>query len=194
MTDFLDSEGRVIHEHVAPDGTYVDSYVGRHINPGHGIECMWFIMDAAAERGDADTAARAAEAIKWCLDFGWDQDCGGIYYFMDKMARPHIELQWDMKLWWPHLEALIAVLLAYKITGDREFFDWFERIHDYAWSVFPDKEQGEWFGYANRRGEINNRCRGNRWKACFHLPRALWLVAELCKDLCTTEDAEGVIQ
>jgi len=28
---------------------------------------------------------------------------------------------------------------VYKLTGDKEFFDWFEKVHDYTWTRFPDK-------------------------------------------------------
>lgn len=192
LRDFIDADGRVIRENVTMDGKCDDSsYIGRHINPGHGIEAMWFIMEAAAERGDQETIAKAAEAIKWSLDFGWDKEYGGIYYFMDRLGKPHIELQWDMKLWWPQVETLIATLMAYRYTGDRLFYDWFEKIHDYTWAIFPDVEHGEWFGYANRQGEINIPCKGNRWKCCFHIPRALLMIAELCRDIQKSQEIPG---
>ncbi len=183
MTQFVDNERRVIHENISVDGKFVDSYDGRHINPGHGIEAMWFIMQAAKERGDEKIVKKTCEVTKWSLEFGWDKEYGGIYYFMDKYGKPHIELQWDMKLWWPHLETLVALILGYKLTGDIELYKWFEKVHDYTWSHFPDKEYGEWYGYLNRYGEVNNRCKGNRWKACFHLPRTLYLVSEIFKNL-----------
>ena len=182
MTQFLDSDHKVIHENVTIDGKYLeDIYEGRHINPGHGIEAMWFIMQSADKRGDKDTVKKACQAVKWCLDFGWDKEYGGIFYFMDKYNKPHIELQWDMKLWWPHLEALIATLLGYQLTGDSELYEWFEKVHNYTWSHFPDKEYGEWYGYLSRQGVVNNRCKGNKWKCCFHLPRALYLISKICR-------------
>ena len=120
---------------------------------------------------------------------GWEYtgdvniEYGGIYYFMDKYGKSHIELQWDMKLWWPHLEALIALLMGYQLTGDEELYKWFEKVHDYTWSHFPDKEHGEWYGYLNRQGQVNNRTKSNKWKCCFHLPRALYMISEMFKQL-----------
>jgi len=183
MTQFLDREHRVIHENITPEGGFVDSYDGRHINPGHGIESMWFIMDTAHRRGDRQLVEDACQVVKWCLEFGWDREYGGLYYFMDKFGKPHIELSWDMKLWWPHLEALVALVMGYKLTGDEELWRWFERVHEYAWSRFPDPEYGEWFGYLNRHGVVNNQCKGNRWKGCFHLPRALFLISGMLQEL-----------
>lgn len=181
MTQFLDSENRVVHENVTPDGKYVDStFEGRHINPGHGIETMWFIMTAAKERGDMETANKACKVVKWLLDFGWDREFGGIYYFMDKYGKPHPELCWDMKLEWVHVEALVATMMGYQLTGDKTLLNWFEKIHDYTWTHFPDKEYGEWYKYLNRQGQVNNRCKGNHWQNFFHLPRALFMISEMC--------------
>jgi hypothetical protein len=28
-----------------------------------------------------------------------------------------VQLEWPMKLWWPHCEALVAFAYAYKVTG-----------------------------------------------------------------------------
>ena len=182
MDRFIDPEQGVIHENIGADGHFHDDcYEGRHINPGHGIEAMWFIMEQAARRGDRALAERCCQAIKGNLKFGWDRDFGGIYYFMDKLGKPHIELQWDMKLWWVHLETLIACLMGWQLTGDPELLDWFRRVDDYTWARFPDPDYGEWFGYLNRQGRVNNACKGNRWKGCFHLPRALRIVAGLCE-------------
>ncbi len=192
MNRFLDPECRVVHENLTPEGRRRDDiYEGRHLIPGHGLEAMWFVMEAAAGAKDWSTVRRAAEGVKWCLEKGWDREYGGIYYFLDRLDRPHFELQWDMKLWWPHLEALVATLLGYRLTGDPELLDWFRKVHEYAWRVFPDPEYGEWFGYANRRGEVNNRCKGGRFKGCFHLPRALYLVTELCRELADTSAGTG---
>ena len=191
MTRFLDSEHRVIHENIKPEGGYLDSADGRHINPGHGIETMWFVMQAAGELGDGATVRKACEAARWCLEFGWDKEYDGIYYFMDKFGKPHFELQWDMKLWWPHLEALVALMLGYKMTRDEELFKWFEKVHEYTWARFPDPQYGEWFGYLNRAGQVNNLCKGNRWKGPFHLPRALFLVSEIIQDCLKSENDEN---
>jgi N-acylglucosamine 2-epimerase len=65
--------------------------------------------------------------------------------------------------------------MGYRLTGHDECLAWFERIHDYAWSHFPDREHGEWYGYLNRSGEVSLPLKGGKWKGCFHVPRALFL-------------------
>lgn len=174
MDVFLDAQRQIVFEHVAPDGAHVDCFEGRLINPGHGIEAMWFIMDVAQRTGDAALLSRAVDATLSILEFGWDPDYGGIYYFMDAEGHPPQQLEWDQKLWWVHAEALVALALAYRLTGRSDCRAWYERVHAYTWEHFPDPVYGEWFGYLNRRGEILLPLKGGKWKGCFHVPRALY--------------------
>jgi len=92
---------------------------------------------------------------------------------VDIEGRPALQLEWDMKLWWVHTEALYALLLAEKLTGDPKWRSWYERVHEYSFSRFADPEYGEWYGYLHRDGSVAIPAKGGRWKGCFHLPRAL---------------------
>lgn len=170
-----DRERGLVFEAVNPDGSHADCYEGRLISPGHGIEAMWFVMDEARRRGDKALAEAAVKATLSSLEAGWDSDYGGIFYFLDAMGKPLDRLDWDQKLWWVHLETLVALAMGYSITRDGKCLEWFERVHDYTWSHFPDPAHGEWFGYLNRRGEVLLPLKGGKWKGCFHVPRALYL-------------------
>jgi N-acylglucosamine 2-epimerase len=88
-----------------------------------------------------------------------------------------------MKLWWPHTEALYAFLLAYSITKDTKYAEWYERIHDWSFGHFEDKDYGEWFGYLHRDGTVSNTLKGSMWKGMFHLPRALLLNYKLLEKM-----------
>jgi N-acylglucosamine 2-epimerase len=173
MNVFLDPERRLIFENVHLDGSHADCFDGRLINPGHGIEAMWFIMDIAQRRGDRGLAERAVQAVLDILAFSWDEQHGGIFYFLDADGHPPQQLEWDQKLWWVHLEALVALVMGYTLTGQEECRRWYEKVHDYAWPRFSDPEYGEWYGYLNRRGEVLLPLKGGKWKGCFHVPRAL---------------------
>ncbi|MBN1136491.1 MAG: AGE family epimerase/isomerase [Anaerolineae bacterium] len=175
MGDFLDPERLLLYEHVAPDGAHVDCMDGRLINPGHGIEAMWFIMDIAHRRGDRALIERAVDVVLSTLAFSWDREYGGLYYFMDADGHPPQQLEWDQKLWWVHLESLVALAMGYALTGREACWTWYQKVHEYAWPRFADPEYGEWFGYLNRRGEPLLTLKGGKWKGCFHVPRALYL-------------------
>jgi N-acylglucosamine 2-epimerase len=175
MSDFLDHDRGLMYEYVAADGSHIDCFDGRLINPGHGIEAMWFMMDIADRRKDTQTIHQAVDVVLNILNFAWDKEYGGLYYFMDADGHPPQQLEWDQKLWWVHLETLVALAMGYRLTGRQACWDWYQTMHDYAWSHFADPEYGEWFGYLNRRGEVLLNLKGGKWKGCFHVPRAMYL-------------------
>ncbi len=176
MEKFWNPEFRVLFENVNTDGSFdLDSCDGRFINPGHGLESMWFVLQYAEKLNDRKLIAQAADIIKGLFEFGTDKEHGGIYYFMDVLGKPHIELQWDMKLWWPHNEATIASLFAYRLTGDEYFLERFKEVDEYSFAHFRDPEFPEWYAYLNRRGEPTHQLKGGKWKTFFHLPRALFI-------------------
>lgn len=45
-----------------------------------------------------------------------------------------IQLEWSMKLWWPHCEALIAFLMAYSQTKKPELLKRFSQVYEYTMS------------------------------------------------------------
>lgn len=174
MHSFYDEESGLTLENVLGDGTLSDSFEGRLLNPGHAIEAMWFIMDLGQKLDDQGLIEKAAARALKMLTYGWDNRFEGIFYFMDRKGYPTQQLEWDQKLWWVHIETLVALLKAYELTTVEIYWTWFERVHDYTWKHFPDAKHGEWFGYLNRKGEILLSLKGGKWKGCFHVPRGLW--------------------
>ncbi|MFZ5429676.1 MAG: AGE family epimerase/isomerase [Bacteroidota bacterium] len=173
MEVFYHQDSGLILENVRPDGSFSDSFEGRLLNPGHAIEAMWFIMDLSERLNRPELALKATDIMLRTLKYGWDEQYGGIFYFMDIKGYPPQQLEWDQKLWWVHIETLISLIKGYRLTGNPECLDWFEKVHNYTWSHFADPEYGEWFGYLNRRGEVLLPLKGGKWKGCFHVPRGL---------------------
>lgn len=175
--DFLKPEHQALMESVAPDGTIIDHLDGLTLNPGHAIECAWFIMHEGRLRGDRHLIAIGVQILDWMWARGWDAEHGGLLYFAHLHGWPVQEYWHDMKFWWPHNEALIATLLAWKLTGETRHAQMHAQVHDWSFTHFPDREQGEWFGYLHRDGSVAQPAKGNMFKGPFHLPRALWYCA-----------------
>ncbi len=173
IDSFYHEDKGVILETVNPDGSFQDSFEGRLVNPGHGLESMWFMMDIAERTNDTALIRKVVDISLKLLDYGWDKRYGGIFYFLDVKGAPPQQLEWDQKLWWVQQEAILAMLKGYLHTGDERCLGWFEKLHGYAWSHFPDKEYGEWFGYLNRQGDVLLPLKGGKWKGFFHVPRFL---------------------
>jgi N-acylglucosamine 2-epimerase len=180
---FVHEEKQALLESVWEDGSCHDSPEGRTVNPGHAIETAWFLLEEARTRGNTALRDRAVEILDWSLALGWDAEYGGLYSFVDVDGNPAHQVEWDMKYWWPHTEALYATLLAYAETSREDYWDWFERIADYSFRHFPDPQHGEWFGYLHRDGSVSLTVKGNDWKGPFHVPRALFLVWRLLGEL-----------
>jgi len=185
LNHFLKKEKHALLENVGPNGEYLDSPEGRCVNPGHSIEVSWFIMHEAIHRNDSSLVDDALKILEWSLELGWDKKYGGIVYFVDIEGKPPSQLEHDMKLWWPHTEALYALLLAYYLTNEERYADWYKKVHDFTFSHFPDREYGEWFGYLHYDNTLANRLKGSLWKGPFHIPRALlqgWKLLEKMKN------------
>jgi len=135
---------------------------------------MWFLMEIGQRSGNLDLIHKAVDVTIATIEFGWDDEHSGIFYFLDRFGHPPQQLEWDQKLWWVHLETLVAVSMGFALTGRREWWEWYQRIHKYTWERFPDPLYGEWFGYLNRHGEVFLPLKGGKWKGCFHLPRSLY--------------------
>jgi len=176
MEVFYQPKLGLVLENVNIDGSFADCFEGRLMNPGHTIEAMWFIMDLGIRLNDTSLIDKAVSIMLNTLEYGWDKEYGGIFYFLDIQGHPPQQLEWDQKLWWVHVEALVALAKGFQHTGDMRCKEWFEKVHAYTWSHFKDQQYGEWFGYLNRRGEVLLPLKGGKWKGCFHIPRSLYQV------------------
>jgi N-acylglucosamine 2-epimerase len=170
--DFMKPELEAVLEVVGEGGEHDDHFDGRTLNPGHALEAAWFLMEESRHRGgDRRLLELGTTIVDWMWRRGWDPEYGGILYYTDVKGLPVQEYWHDMKFWWPQTEAILATLMAYRMTGEPRYEEWHRQAHDWAYRHFPDPEHGEWFGYLHRDGRISSRLKGNLWKGPFHLPR-----------------------
>ena len=173
---FYKPEYKAMFENVnaADNSVILDSAACRVINPGHDIECAWFLLEEAVKRNDQDLIDFAKTVFDNAFALGWDQEFGGITYFKDVLGLPVEAYEHDMKLWWPQNEAVIASLMLYLHTGDEHYKQIFDKVRAYAFEKFSDPEQGEWFGYLRRDGvPTAPPCKGHTYKGPFHVMRML---------------------
>lgn len=178
----LDPDSGVFLETIHRDGRLMKELPeGRLFCPGHSIEVCWFLLDILERHPDPAMSRRVLEVLEASLRLGWDDDYGGLSYFVDVEGKPILALEAPMKLWWPHTEAIYALVYAWSLStsqksgGEGKWLRWLDLVHDYSYRVFADPKYGEWFGYADRRGRVTHTLKGNNYKGCFHVPRALWL-------------------
>ncbi len=172
-------------ETVGVNGEFMSDFTaGRIVNPGHDIECAWFLMEEANYRGDKETHEKAQEIFRFAFDGGWDKEYGGLLYFKDCLGNPPEAYEHDMKLWWPHNEIVIASLMAYRDTKDEYYLECFKKCFDYCIEYFSDRKYGEWYGYLRRDGKPTEpACKGSTFKGPFHLPRMLIMADTLIGEI-----------
>ncbi|NUN92458.1 MAG: AGE family epimerase/isomerase [Verrucomicrobiae bacterium] len=163
---------RLVLEHLGPDHIEVDSPAGRAVVPGHGIEMAWFVMHQAQRRKDRTLALRAAEIIRWLLEAGWDREYGGLFLAIDADGGDPWWKHAEMKAWWPHTEALYALLLAHDLTREPWCMEWYWRVHAWSWAHYPEPIHGEWRQRLDRQGRPSDAVIALPVKDPFHLPRA----------------------
>ncbi len=172
---FHNDEFGAMFESVTVDNKFLlDTATMRVINPGHDIECSWFLLEEGIKRNDKEIIAFAEKIFNEAFERGWDKEYGGITYFKDVLDYPVEAYEHDMKLWWPHNETVIASLMFYKYTGNEKYLEIFKKVEEYAFSHFSDREYGEWFGYLRRDGKPTEPpCKGHTYKGPFHVMRML---------------------
>jgi len=190
-----------IREFISTDNSLVDTMLGRHINPGHTFESMWFVLHHARRNNNAELIQKASETVRATFEFGWDDEFGGFPLFLDQDGgKPRgnvppeltdhtmiskLHNDWDSKLWWVHGEALYALLLCYELTNDERFLDGYRRTHDYTFSTFPnpDKNTGEWIQIRSRDGRPMDKVVALPVKDPFHVPRNMMLILKCLAEI-----------
>ena len=193
-SDILDNftdEDNVIHEIITRNNEFFPDLLGQQANPGHTIEDMWFMIDAADILGKPEMVEKAAAIAKKALEIGWDEEFGGIlHYASPKGGRPVGDpgatadepmCKQLSKLWWIHSEALYTTLLCAFRTGDNAFIAWHDKVFDYTFSVFPnpDPEVREWIQILTRDGKPQDKVVALPVKDPYHITRNLLLIVEL---------------
>ncbi len=189
MAAFRRPEQKLLYEFVYRDNSLIDTPQGRSIVPGHAIESMWFMIHIFRRAGNQLRVQQAIETIRWHVEFGWDDEYGGLVHARDAAGGSPWWRFADAKLWWPHTETLYALLLAYELSGEPWCLDWFERVHNYAFSHYPVPQYGEWTQRLDRQGRKFTETVALPVKDPFHLPRALIYCLDVLGRL-----AEGPVQ
>ncbi len=56
-------------------------------------------MQEGRLRGDADLIRLGCDMLDWMWLRGWDEECGGLFYFRDLFDKPVQKYWHDMKFW-----------------------------------------------------------------------------------------------
>ena len=168
---------RALLESVSVDGKFIDSPNGRIVNPGHSLEAAWFILAEGIVTKNDEAVEAAKKIIDITLPLGIDKKHGGLIAFTDLDGKPPVQLEWDMKLWWPQCETMIALRLAHTVFKDEKYLNLYNEFKEYCEKYFVDNESGEWYGYLHYDNTVSTTLKGNIFKGPFHIPRLYIIMA-----------------
>ena len=170
---------KALLESVGVDGNAVNSPSGRIVNPGHSMEAAWFLLLEGMLSGNEEAIMAGKKIIDITLPLGFDKKHGGLIAFTDVSGQPPIQLEWDMKLWWPQCETIIALKMASIIFKDKKYTRLCKTFEKYCEKNFIDKTDGEWYGYLHYDNTVSTTLKGNIFKGPFHIPRLYMIMAVL---------------
>ncbi|GMQ59343.1 AGE family epimerase/isomerase [Vallitalea sediminicola] len=184
-------EDGLIREFVNKDESKEKKLLECHVTPGHALESMWFILEYLEKYQDISKHIDIIGDISIkSFDIGWDEECGGILRFVDREGGfPKGESQetpfenlimdtHDMKIWWPQSEALIIFHKLYQLTRNEEYLERYNRMKEYVFGVFPNKEIGEWIQIRLQDGSPLEKVVALPVKDPFHIMRAFIKIIE----------------
>ena len=194
LNNFVDKKG-CVHEVIQKDNTHFSQILGQHMNPGHTIEDVWFLLDAARICEKPEWKDKIFGIARRALKSGWDEEFGGLLHFCGLMGGEPVgdttgveeetmlkQLSgWGDKLWWIHSEALYSTLRCYVESGDAMFLDWHEKVFGYTYRTFPNPDPNvrEWIQIRTREGAPQEKVVALPVKDPFHICRNLILMIEL---------------
>lgn len=170
-----------------------ETLLARHRTPGHLLELLWMLVLAEEAEGASPDLLQYERLALRALDLAWDSEDEGLLRYVDvEGGRPTgsslgdeparyealVTSTWDTKLWWVHVEALVATRLLASLTGSQALAEWFTRVWDYTLSTFPSPA-GEWLQIRDRGGAPINTVVALPVKDPFHIIRALIFLARL---------------
>ena len=141
------------------------------IQPGHQTEWAKLLLTLHQVRPEEWMLERATDLFDRALEIAWDESFGGIQYGFN----PQGEICDDDKYFWVQAESFAAAARLATVTGEQRYWDWYDRIWDYANQHMVDKHYGGWFRVLDRSNHKLSDAKSTAGGKCdYHTIGACW--------------------
>jgi len=120
---------------------------------------------------------RALQLFDTAVARGWDAECGGLYYGF----APDGAVCDDDKYFWVQAESLAAAARLARATSDERYWQWYQRLWEYAWQHFVDHRYGAWFRILDRGNRKYSHEKSPAGKTDYHTMGACHEVLQLLR-------------
>ena len=146
--------------------------------PGHQTEWAKLLL-ILGRHVDADWLLPTARHLfDTAVERAWDSEFGGLCYGF----APDGAICDDDKYYWVQAEALAAAALLADRTGEDAYWQWYERLWQYAWTHFVDHEYGAWYRILDRRNRKYSDEKSPAGKTDYHTMGACYEVLNVLRE------------
>jgi len=114
--------------------------------PGHHTEWSKLLLQLNQYAPQSWLVERAQSLFDSVIDISWDTKHGGIYYGF----APDGSICDDEKYFWVQAESFACAARLAITTQNADYWDWYNRIWQYAYKHFVDHQYGAWFRILSR--------------------------------------------
>lgn len=156
------------------------NYAIDHVSFGHDIETAYLMMEASEVLGiehDQETIARGKAMVDHVLDYGWDNEVGGVYdrgYYLP--GTEGMTIIDESKAWWSQVEAMNTLLIMSELYPDdpQGYHDEFLLQWEYIKTYLLDPQYGGVLVEGSDKShESMQSAKGGIWKVNYHTARSL---------------------
>jgi mannose/cellobiose epimerase-like protein (N-acyl-D-glucosamine 2-epimerase family) len=138
--------------------------------PGHQTEWTKLLLILHSHRPEQWMVDRAKSFFDRAVDIAWDEQNGGLFYGFS----PDHDICDDDKYFWVQAESFAAAALLANATGDKYYWQWYDKLWQYSWENFVDHTHGAWFRVlnadnskqSNHKSEAGAKCDYHTLGAC----------------------------
>ncbi|RXE86489.1 AGE family epimerase/isomerase [Pseudoalteromonas sp. A757] len=145
--------------------------------PGHQTEWSKLLLLINRYMPKPWLVEKAVHLFDESLKAAWDSEFGGICYGF----APDKSICDDDKYFWVQAESFAAAALLALETGDESYWQWYDRIWQYAWDNFVDHEYGAWYRILNNKNEKYSDEKSPAGKTDYHTMGACYEVLRSMK-------------
>jgi mannose/cellobiose epimerase-like protein (N-acyl-D-glucosamine 2-epimerase family) len=125
---------------------------------------------------------RARHLFACAMEHGWDRQHEGLVYGFAKDETPGHEGRMVVcdadKYFWVQAESLAAAAALAERTLEGGYWDWYDRLWEYAWDHFVDHRHGAWFCKLSPDNRKLDDCKSPAPKTDYHTMGACYEVLD----------------
>ena len=148
--------------------------------PGHQTEWAKLLLTLEQHRPEEWMLPTARTLFDRALDQAWDREHGGICYGFDLKGN----ICDGDKYFWVQAETFAAAARLAMRTGEERYWDWYQRIWEYAWQHFVDHRYGAWYRILNRQNQKYDDLKSPAGKTDYHTMGACYDVLGVIEGGC----------